>query len=506
MTRFAAWILCLAASTLSTAQTVETPLERDDFEKLSSHSEMMDYLETIAAGSEAVKMTTIGRSVQGRDIPALFFSSDETFGSRRSEKVLVLISCQQHGNEPSGKEAALMVARQLAFEGDEILNAVDLILVPQVNPDGAAMGHRRNANDMDLNRNHAVLSEPETTALHRLFLEWLPEVTLDVHEYNALSKSWISNGFVKHAEEMLDRVTNLNIDPALRRFSNDVFIPETGERIHEDGFTFHRYIVGSPFDGGRIRHSTTAVNDGRQSMGIYNTLSFIFEGKRYGDLLTEIRRRTEGQLSAINSFLETVVQHRTEIIDTVQKARELLLDDKTRPNTAIVQMDYFPDPEREVLHFPVFEFSKWRCVDKELRPYEPLVRAKKSIQTPLAYIVLPGKEKLLELLRRHDIRMEPIEKERNVEVEVYTIVHVTPATEEDKSTDGVDVQITRARRKLQKGSTLIELNQPAANLLPLLLEPQSTWSLATEQSGRQFRLSEYLEEGREYPVLRLVGR
>ncbi len=55
-------------------------------------------------------------------------------------------------------------------------------------------------------------------------------------------------------------------------------------------------------------------------------------------------------------------------------------------------------------------------------------------------------------------------------------------------------------------NAFVELDQPAANLIPLLLEPQLTWSLASQQSGQQFRLSEFLEEGREYPVLRLVAR
>jgi len=94
--------------------------------------------------------------------------------------------------------------------------ALDLILVPRVNPDGAEMGTRRNANKMDLNRNHVILSEPESSALHQLFLEWKPEVTLDIHEYNAVSKTWISHGMMKDAEEMLGAVSNLNISEKIR--------------------------------------------------------------------------------------------------------------------------------------------------------------------------------------------------------------------------------------------------------------------------------------------------
>ncbi|MCK4894042.1 MAG: hypothetical protein KAT07_08745, partial [Calditrichia bacterium] len=48
------------------------------------------------------------------------------------------------------------------------------------------------------------------------------------------------------------------------------------------------------------------------------------------------------------------------------------------------------------------------------------------------------------------------------------------------------------------------LSQPAGNLLPLLLEPQSRFSLCGENSGRKYNFSEYLKENSEYPIYRLM--
>ncbi|MFQ6113546.1 MAG: M14 family metallocarboxypeptidase, partial [bacterium] len=420
---FSIWLLpyvCLGKG-------IQTPLERDNYAKLSSHSEMMEYLKELDSQSDIVTLSSIGQSVQGRDIPALFFSLDKTFGSQRLTKLLALVYCQQHGNEPSGKEAALVVARNLVNNGKTVLKNLDLIIVPQVNPDGAEMGQRKNANDMDLNRNHVILSEPEIIALHSLFLKWKPEVTLDVHEYNAISKEWISNGYIKDAEEMLDGVTNLNIASSIIKFSREVFIPEVGNLIQQDGFRFHRYIVGSPFENKRIRHSTTAINDGRQSMGIYNTLSFILEGKRDGDLITNIERRTNGQISAITAFLNTVASHRTEIMNIVRSAREKLLQ-QSQPSNGYyhVQMDYFSDPAQESLTLPVFDLYKWDHVEKQLENYKPLVRVKKSIVRPHAYVFSQKEERLIDLLSKHEIKMSSLRADTEVEVEIYTILHVTP--------------------------------------------------------------------------------
>ncbi|MCW8926096.1 MAG: DUF2817 domain-containing protein, partial [Xanthomonadales bacterium] len=352
----------LSCAFQANAAELQTALEKSGWSELTSHEQMMAYLEPLADSSARVSMKSIGTSVTGRPIPALFFSDDPEFASRRDVKPLVMIFCQQHGNEPSSKEAAMILARRLLGEDAGLLKKLDLILVPQVNPDGAEAGQRRNANDMDLNRNHVMLSEPESYALHQLFLDWMPEVTLDVHEYNAVLPRWIEEGYIKDADEMLGGVTNLNVDPAIMNFTRDVFIPETGKGIETDGYRFHRYIVGEPFEEKVVRFSTTAINDGRQSLGIYNTLSFIIEGKRYGNLINEIEKRTSGQVSAMLNFLATVDAHANDILSIVRDARKHMTDQRL----SYIQMDYFPDPDEPTLNFPVFDLNSWTHTEREL--------------------------------------------------------------------------------------------------------------------------------------------
>ncbi|MEE9465546.1 MAG: M14 family metallocarboxypeptidase [Candidatus Neomarinimicrobiota bacterium] len=482
-----------------------TPLEKNNYSALSSYHEMMGYLEQLDTKSKILTMSIIGKSVQGRDIPALYFTLDKTFGNKRDKKPLVLIYCQQHGNEPSGKEAALIVARQLTERDRDILKYLDLILVPQVNPDGAELEQRKNANDMDLNRNHVILSEPESSALHTLFLKWMPEVTLDVHEYNAISKNWISNGFIKDAEEMIGGVTNLNIAPQIIAFTRNVFLLEFGRRVQADGFSFSRYIVGAPFEKQRIRHSTTAINDGRQSMGIYNSLSFLIEGKRYGRVINLIERRTKGQVSALTAFLETVVQNREAISEIVHLSREQLMNaapDKS--DSVYIQMDYFPDPGQKTFRIPVFDLSTWERVERELDNYEPRVRVKQSIIRPYAYLFSREQERLIQLLLKHKIEMHILAEDNNIELEVYTIMHLTPSLDEDKPSEYVDAASRSKAISMKKGDVVVFLNQPAANLIPLMLEPQSTWGVVTERVGRKYRFAEFLQEGKQYPIYRLM--
>lgn len=492
-------VFTLSFSLFSEAAEFQTSAEKSNWTRLTTHQQLMEYLAPLVESSPTLRMQSIGTSVSGKSIPALFFSKDEVFASQRDTKPVVMIIAAQHGNEPSSKEAAMIVTRRLLDEDSDLLDKLDLILVPLVNPDGSDAGERRNSNDMDLNRNHVVLSEPESNAVHQLFLDWMPEVTLDVHEYNAVLKTWTEAGYIKDADEMLGGVTNLNIDPEIVNFSRDTFIPETGKGIVKDGFRFHRYVVGDPFEDKVVRYSTTAINDGRQSFGIYNTLSFIIEGKRYGNLSNELEKRTRGQVSAMINFLRTTERHAETIKTIVGAARERMADS----DRSYIQMEYFPDESQPTLNFPVFDLDSWTAADRDIEHFKPLVKIKKSVSKPAAYFFPATETELIELLNRHRIPMLHLQGQQKAETETYRVKHITDAVDEEKPTLAIDLEKTVQDRTLEDGTILVPVHGAAANLVPLLLEPESTWGIVSSRAMGKYRFETYLAEGKPYPVGRL---
>ncbi len=475
-----------------------TPVERARFETLTSHAQLCAYVESLQTLGVA-RVETIGLSAEGRAIVLMRFAGEPTPSTRVKPRVLIF--CQQHGTEPSGKEAALLLARHLAHE-PTVRARLEVLLVPQVNPDGAERRTRDNALGIDLNRDHVSLSAPETQALHRLFLREMPEVTLDVHEYFPFTSSWIAHGMVKDADVMIGEMTNPNIDESLRAMARSL-MERVGARVRARGYSCCRYVVGSPGEGARLRPSTTDLNDGRNSFGIYHTLSFIQEGKRYGDGAEHLELRVRSQEAAMEAFLEVVAEEAESIVGEVRSARDRVIAHGSR--WVHVRYDYFPDSSQASVTVPVFDLYGWRRVERALGNFHASVRPTRSLLRPSAYLVEPGHDRLLEVLARHGVQTRPLGEGWTGEAEEYLILHVTPTTEEELEVLDVDAWRQPSRTPLAKGTVVVPLDQPAGLLIPLLLEPASTRGLCSSEAAGAEHFAAYLRPGTVFPIRRLLA-
>jgi hypothetical protein len=267
--------------------------------------------------------------------------------------------------------------------------------------------------------------------------------------------------------------------------------------------SFHEYVVGGPPEEARMRFSTTDINDSRQSMGIYNTLSFLFEGKRWDNHTAHIGRRTRAQVVAMQSFLEAVAANAELIFETVSTARASLAA-AGGPSRVHIRQDYRPDPERPILRYPIFDLRTWASREAELGNFEPMVVPLLSVERPWGYAIPADQSELIALLERHRIDFTRLETAFRAPVERYLIEAVTEVEVEDKEADDISVQVRREDLEIPAGTIVVPLSQPASNLIPLLLEPQSLWAPYGERGGRQLAFRSLLEAGTIFPVARLM--
>ncbi|MBK7338076.1 MAG: hypothetical protein IPJ00_18790 [Saprospirales bacterium] len=493
--------LLLLQSPLSVmhSQVAIPPPILNQFSKATPYEELSAFAESMGASSGIAAAEVIGRSVQGRNLYALKFSSTG-FGKDPS-KIRVLIFAQQHGNEQSGKEGALLLAAELLKpENRYLFDRIDLALIPQVNPDGAELNKRQNANGFDLNRNHVILTEPETSALHGFFDQYLFEVTLDVHEYYPYDESWKEYGYRKNTEVAIGSTTNSNVSEHIRRLSNGAYLPFARQYLADRGFSSFTYCPGGPPGEAFVRHSTFDINDGRQSLGIQHALSFIQEGMNGQDAFVDnLKRRAEGQMTGMRALLEFACENKEKIKSLVAAEQEKLLSPPVG-QTVSIQSEHVPDGS--VLALPLLSYATGQDTVVNVTDYRPVVRSLFDVMKPAGYLIPEESAILTEWASRQGFRQEPLKKLSRFRIEQYLVGAVDSIDFEGGMIVDPALRVVELKKQsLREGYIFIPTNQLKGNLLVLALEPKSMLGLVTY---KQF--AHLLEAGKEFPVLRVVKK
>lgn len=445
------------------------PVEQVGFAHATSYDSLQIFLRLIAKSPD-IRVERIATTRLGRTVSVVMISTGNGFGTD-AKKLKVLLFAQQHGDEPAGKEALTLLLAQLAStRKPSWTNHVDILIVPQMNPDGAEMHQRRTSDSIDLNRNHVLLTSPETKGLHDLFNRWKPEVTLDMHEYSS-GKAWRDSGMTKIADVQLGMLTHPNTPESIRKMQHENFYPFIASEVARRGYRFQEYIVGSP--DSRIRHSTTEINDGRQSFGILSSVSFIQEGRKWDGLEDTLRRRAKSQLSSVEALLEYCGLHAAKIRSMIAAERSKLL--KARGTSVVLRMEHVSGTAHSVI--PVFNLRTQRDTVWTIAPYHSIVQPRLGISIPAAYLVPKHLTSVLDLLRRHQVAMKGVSAGRFVRAEVCTLDSVGLEDIEETPMAKPFVRWNRTTAMLHPGDVIVPTNQLQSLVVSIILEPESVWGL-----------------------------
>lgn len=493
LTRAALLCAVSCAALSARAQILTAPIEAAGFSRLTSHDTLAAFVRALN-GRAGMEVREIATSFQGRPVFAVSVTRPAA-ADDGAARPRVLLFAQQHGDEPTGKEALLvLLARCARGELQAVLDRCDLLVVPQMNPDGSEAGRRRTADSIDLNRNHVLLSSPEPRALHNLYGRHLPHVTLDVHQYGAYGSSWTDRGFIKTADVQLGMLTNLNTGADIRAMQHGRVAPFMADRMTRAGYSFHEYIVGSPAE--RIRHSTTEINDGRQSFGVLGSLSFIQEGIRWKTPEEGLERCVRSQLESVEALLAFCAENANLVVRTVEEERRRLAGGAG--NGIVLRMDHRPG--RDSLVIPVRHLAGMQDTTWLVTPYHGTVVPLVSTVLPAAYYLPSPADEVLAVLRMHGVEMRVLREERTLEVEEAVLLSIgSEVIEED--TVPLPMLTWRVRQiTARPGEVIVPLDQLRGVLAGILLEPSSMWGLAKYPRFGLVRV------GERYPVLRVLAQ
>lgn len=536
--------LCVP-SIFSQSPKILTPAEQCNYTEYSQHEAITQFLSLLDHSSDHLKVKVIGRSRETKEygfkdlyLCILTEEGIEQSGNINRNKPTILIVSSQHGREQSGKEAALWLLRDLVLgELKPFLKRVNVLVIPQANPYGNWFDRRQNEQDLDLNRDHVKLESPEVEAVHQVFRMWMPEATIDVHEKGD-----------DHYRVSIGCVSNPNIHPKIQEFSRAAVLAEVKKDLQNEGIAFHEYLVTQemgvdssagvdyrPEDlAGREmmkRYSTTDLNDGRNSLGIYETLSFIQECASRHDIPT-LRERTRWQYFGIRFFIESIARHSEEIIPLVLNLRSEL-QEKARvyseEDLVHLRMRYARDEKEPVLRIKQFENSESpvrgimkrdkkkgdiltaadvapypypqekKIVEEVVKNWFPLVEPTVSVSRPLGYVIPAQNLDVVEVLVRHGLEVQTFKNDTIVDVEAYRVNEVEKAKYDYLPPLKLEMDKLSLETAVHKGDFYVSCAQYGANLIPSLLEPQSLYGFI-----RYWKFKLVPEKGGIYPFFRVV--
>ncbi len=497
MQKYFTVILLMLLACKSHSPQITLPLEKNNFQKPTSYDELSSLVEKMDKESDILDVEVIGQSLQNRNIYAMKFSAGR-FGKDKS-RIRVIFFAQQHGNEQSGKEGALMLAVELLKpENRYLFDKIDFVLIPQMNPDGSELNSRRNGNDIDLNRNHLILTEPEILALHRFFDKYMFEVNLDVHEYDPYGETWEKYGYRKNFDITLGVATNNNISKDIRDISNDKIVPYVLKQLKDNGFSSFIYCPGGPPEINYIRHSTFDINDGRQSFGIQSTFSFIQEGMNGRDNYAEnLKHRASGQMTGMLAILKYAFDHKDEIKKIVSLEREKLINGNADNNISI-QAEHSATGEK--LSIPLYSyFSKTDSV-VIVHDYRPVVKSITNVTRPYGYLFPKNNQALNNWIKRHQFIVGEYKPSNEHHIEQYFINRLDSIDFEGDTVIDPSLEVSIFNGTIKPSDyNFIPAGQVKSNLIVLALEPKSMIGLSTYTE-----FSDLVKVSGYFPVLRVT--
>jgi hypothetical protein len=449
--------------------------QREDF---TSNDEMADLVAKLlregGSGGTRIERIDAGRSQQGTAVVALRFSRGN------APRPAVTLIGGQHGDEPAGSEALLVIARQLAGrELGAVLDHIDVLLLPRANPDGAELMNRVTAGGVDVNRDHLLLRTPEAQAVNALLRRQRPVVVADLHEHTVVGRYLEKFNAVQRHDMLLQYATVANLPPALAQASDDWFRKPVIAALAAEGHRSEWYFT-NPTTPGNLRLSMGGVqpDTGRNVNGLKHAVSLLLETRGIGIGRLHLARRVHSHVVAVRTVLQSAARHADALV-ALQREADALVAAAACQGPATIYATTTPMRREMLMLDPVTGADKPVQVD-----WDSALALRTLVQRerPCGYWLAASEGEAVRRLRALGLTVRTLETPKTLQAEGYVErargemqrpdVRGTVA---DGTRSILRVQVALEKREIraEPGSHYLPLDQPLANLAIAALEPDT---------------------------------
>lgn len=489
-----------ALTTRFTAPSViySTPGLQPDRTSFTTQAEIQHWLRDLAntqshSANIKVAVRPIGQSQQGQALEALVLTrgtSTDPAALKATGLPTVLLISQQHGDEPAGTEALLVIARELA-QGllEPLLDQINVVIVARANPDGAAINQPVTASGLDLNQDHLLLNTPEAQALAKLTSAYQPIAVLNADEYKMRNNLLEKFGAIPKFDALFHYATNGNLPEFLTKAAEEWYRRPLLAALKSQGLTSEwvHSTSSDPTDK-KVSVGSTQPDTSPNTDGLKNIISLQIE-TRGADLgRIDIQRRVHAHVTAITSVLGSTAQ-RVKELGQLRPYMDKDVSAQACKGDAVVTSAPTLAPYGLVMLEPLTGTDKTITVD--WNSTLTLFTLKKRAR-PCGYWLAKSSKTAAERLELQGLQVLQIPRQSVLQGEMYLETarpaDTAPQDARRSATSATpapfvatEVALVRGVIDAPAGSYYIPLNQPLANLAIAALEPDTPSSYFSNQ-------------------------
>lgn len=503
--KFLFFVFCifyLSAQVFAQDATFQTYYEKSQYLATPHYAETIDFCKKLDQGSPLLNYSTFGISPQGRDLPLMIADRNGNFtpeAVRKSGNAVLLIEACIHAGESDGKDAGLMLLRDIVFNKKytQLLNHVTILFIPILNTDGherfgpynrinqngpEEMGWRTTAQNLNLNRDFMKAEAPEMQAWLKLYNAWLPEFFVDCHVTDGADFQYT----MTYALETMG-----NMENGLTGWTKNVCEKYLVSEMKTSGFPVFPYVQfrnwHDPRSGLTVSPAPPMLSQGYTA--VQNRPGLLIETH----MLKPYKARVTSTYTMLVHTLELLNMEYQTLQNLVKKADEITASDFFRKNPFPVSYtESFTDSTKiEFLGYDYtidtsnltgglwFKYNNQKPTIWQLTIF-PTCKADKFVRLPEAYLIPPQCKSVIDGLRLHGIKMEPLFQETtcNVRSSRFSNVHWQQRPFEGHHNLSYDLTDTIESRTFPSGTMVVDMNQRTARVIAHLLEPASPDSYA----------------------------
>ncbi|MFZ5517116.1 MAG: M14 family metallopeptidase [Candidatus Zhuqueibacterota bacterium] len=522
----------LLLSPLATGQTLLTRAEASHFTATSNYAEVLDFLNQLQQKSQLMKLISIGQSTEGREI-ILAILGDPAPASPAQllamDKPAIYIQANIHAGEVEGKEAMLMLMRDiLTGELRQLLKNQVLLIVPNFNPDGneqidqknrrnqlgpeGGVGVRHNGQNLDLNRDFIKVESPENAAAFAEILNrWDPMLLIDLHT---------TNGSYHQHPVTFATSHNPNCNQSLPHYVREKLLANVVAEM-ESRYDYSAVYYGNFEDHRDPNRGWTTVDHevfySTNYWGLRNRFAILDENYSYADYETRVR----ACYRFIQLILEYTQKHGAEMRRMIQQVDSETISRGLSPDTtAQFGLEFQTVQCEKPILIKSYEFEKYndengrervkktdRMKDYTIPFFGKFIKTK-QIALPKGYFFSGNLHEVAAKLMQHGIAVERLNQPLHASVESFQISEIKP--DERLYQGHRRTRLKGVYQMVEKdfpaGTFYVGMDQPLADLVAYLLEPESDGGLVQWNFfDRYLMVSQWGNQLHPFPVFRLKG-